>query len=114
EDKITLKLVNANQKEEDIETGSAGQRTAAMLSLMLLLNDSPIIIDQPEEDLDTKRITDLVVTGLRNFKAKQQIIVITHNPNIPVNGAAENIIQMNFAGGQIQKQMSGALQKTDV
>ncbi|MFD0620364.1 TrlF family AAA-like ATPase [Paenibacillus sp. GCM10027629] len=114
EDKIILKLVNANNKEEDIETGSAGQRTAAMLSLMLLLDDSPIIIDQPEEDLDTKRITDLVVTGLRNFKAKQQIIIITHNPNIPVNGAAENIIQMNFAGGQIQKQISGALQKTDV
>lgn len=114
EDKIILKLVNSNGREEDIETGSAGQRTAAMLSLMLLLDDSPIIIDQPEEDLDTKRITDLVVTGLRRFKTKQQVIVITHNPNIPVNGAAENIIQMNFARGQIWKQISGALQKNDV
>ncbi|WP_339223475.1 TrlF family AAA-like ATPase [Paenibacillus sp. FSL H8-0332] len=113
EDKIILKLVD-NRKEEDIETGSAGQRTAAMLSLMLLLDDSPIVIDQPEEDLDTKRITDLVVTSLRQFKKKQQVIVITHNPNIPVNGAAENIIQMNFAGGQIQKQISGALQKNDI
>ncbi|MCY0893869.1 MAG: AAA family ATPase, partial [Acidibacillus sp.] len=113
EDKITLKIVE-NRKEEDIETGSTGQRTAAMLSLMLVLDDSPIIIDQPEEDLDTKRITDLVVKGLRDFKAKQQIIVITHNPNIPVNGAAENIIQMNFAGGQIQRQISGALQKDEV
>jgi hypothetical protein len=114
EDKIILKLVNASGKEEDIETGSAGQRTAAMLSLMLTLDDSPIIIDQPEEDLDTKRITDLVVTGLRHFKTKQQVIVITHNPNIPVNGAAENIIQMYFARGQIWKQISGALQKNDV
>lgn len=114
EDKITLKIVNSNKKEEDIETGSAGQRTAAMLSLMLLLNDSPIIIDQPEEDLDTKRISDLVVTGLREFKNKQQVIVITHNPNIPVNGAAENIVQMNFAGGQIQKQVNGALQNNTV
>ncbi|MDQ0049230.1 ABC-type lipoprotein export system ATPase subunit [Paenibacillus polymyxa] len=114
EDKLILKLVNTNGREEDIETGSAGQRAAAMLSLMLLLDDSPIIIDQPEEDLDTKRITDLVVTGIRDFKKKQQIIIITHNPNIPVNGASENIIQMNFAGGQIQKQINGALQKTDV
>nr|WP_028591468.1 AAA family ATPase [Paenibacillus massiliensis] len=113
EDKISLKLVT-NRKEEDIETGSAGQRTAAMLSLMLLLDDSPIIIDQPEEDLDTKRITDLVVTELRRFKTKQQVIVITHNPNIPVNGAAENIIQMNFENGQIYNQVSGALQKNDV
>lgn len=114
EDKITLKIVNSNKKEEDIETGSAGQRTAAMLSLMLLLDDSPIIIDQPEEDLDTKRISDLVVTGLREFKNKQQVIVITHNPNIPVNGAAENIVQMNFAGGQIQKLENGALQNNNV
>ncbi|MFE3577170.1 TrlF family AAA-like ATPase [Lysinibacillus sp. NPDC059133] len=114
EDKITLKIVNSNKREEDIETGSAGQRTAAMLSLMLLLNDSPIIIDQPEEDLDTKRISDLVVTGLREFKNRQQVIVITHNPNIPVNGAAENIVQMNFAGGQIQKLVNGALQNNTV
>lgn len=114
EDKITLKLVNANKKEEDIETGSAGQRTAAVLSIMLLLNDSPIIIDQPEEDLDTKRISDLVVTGLRAFKNDQQVIVITHNPNIPVNAAAENIVQMNFAGGQIQQKLNGALQNTNV
>ncbi len=113
EDKIVLKLVSKN-KEEDIETGSAGQRTAAMLSLILLLDDSPIIIDQPEEDLDTKRITDLVVSGLREFKNKQQVIIVTHNPNIPVNGAAENIIQMNFARGMIQRHLSGALQKNDV
>lgn len=114
EDKIILKIVNANKKEEDIETGSAGQRTAAMLSLLLLLDDSPIIIDQPEEDLDTKRISDLVVTGLRKFKKNQQVIVITHNPNIPVNAGAENIIHMNFASGQIRHLVSGALQKRDV
>lgn len=114
DDKITLKIVSPSGREEDIETGSAGQRTAAMLSLMLLLDESPLIIDQPEEDLDTKRITDLVVKGLRDFKSKQQIIVITHNPNIPVNGAAENIIHMAFSGGQIRKQSSGALQDKDI
>lgn len=114
EDKITLGLINSSGREEDIETGSAGQRTAAMLSLMLLLDDTPLIIDQPEEDLDTKRITDLVVKGLRDFKLKQQVIVITHNPNIPVNGAAENIIHMNFNKGQIKKQVSGALQNRDI
>ncbi|HDH6132233.1 hypothetical protein KJC18_11730 [Mammaliicoccus sciuri] len=114
EDKIVLKMVNSNKKEEDIATGSAGQRTAAMLSLMVRLDNSPIIIDQPEEDLDTRRITDLVVEDFKELKKKQQIITITHNPNIPVNGASENIIQMNFAGGQINKNVEGALQKEDV
>lgn len=114
EDKITLKMLNSNKREEDIATGSAGQRTAAMLSLMVRLDNSPIIIDQPEEDLDTRRITDLVVEDFKELKKKQQIITITHNPNIPVNGASENIIQMNFAGGQINKNVEGALQKEDV
>ncbi|MCL4521264.1 MAG: AAA family ATPase, partial [Firmicutes bacterium] len=115
EDKIVLKLVGKDRsKEEDIETGSEGERTAAILSLMLLLDDSPIIIDQPEEDLDTKRISDVVVKAIREFKQKQQIIIVTHNPNIPVNGAAENIIQMNFAGGQIQASTSGALQRNEI
>lgn len=114
EDKITLKMVSENKQEEDIATGSAGQRTAAMLSLMLRLDNTPIIIDQPEEDLDTRRITDLVVKDLKALKKRQQIIVITHNPNIPVNGASENIIQMNFARGQINKSIEGALQKEEV
>ncbi|GED32367.1 AAA family ATPase [Brevibacillus centrosporus] len=113
EDKIILKLYK-DGREEDIETGSAGQRTAAMLSLLLLLDDSPLIIDQPEDDLDTKRITDLVVAGLRTFKTKQQIIIVTHNPNIPVNGGAENIIQMNYARGLIRTLTQGALQKNEV
>lgn len=114
EDKITLKMVSENKQEEDIASGSAGQRTAAMLSLMLRLDNTPIIIDQPEEDLDTRRITDLVVKDLKTLKRRQQIIVITHNPNIPVNGASENIIQMNFARGQINKYVEGALQKEEV
>ncbi|MGO1372553.1 MAG: hypothetical protein ACTHVE_11980, partial [Senegalia sp. (in: firmicutes)] len=76
EDKITLKMVSENKQEEDIDTGSAGQRTAAMLSLMLRLDNTPIIIDQPEEDLDTRRITDLVVKDLKALKKRQQIIVI--------------------------------------
>lgn len=113
EDKIVLKMLN-NNKEEDIAVGSAGQRTAAMLSLLVRLDTSPIIIDQPEEDLDTRRITDLVVEDFKELKKKQQIIAITHNPNIPVNGASENIIQMNFAGGRINKNVEGALQKEEV
>lgn len=113
EDQIVLKLV-VNGKEENIDIGSAGQRTAAMLSLLLSLDETPIIIDQPEDDLDTRRITDLVVKGVRQLKTKQQVIVVTHNPNIPVNGAAEQIVHLNFAGGQIHVNSSGALQDINI
>lgn len=113
EDKVKLSIVD-NKREIDVDQGSAGQRTAAILALILSLDDRPLIIDQPEDDLDTKRISDLVVTGIRNLKLKQQVIVVTHNPNIPVNGASEQVIQLGFINGQINKRTYGALQKKDV
>jgi predicted metal-dependent phosphoesterase TrpH/DNA repair ATPase RecN len=109
EDHVALKL-KRNGQTEDIESGSAGQRTAGMLALLLSLDDRPLILDQPEDDLDTRLITDLIVRGLRNLKDKQQVIVVTHNPNIPVNGVAEQIVEMTFKGGQIVVGSSGALQ----
>ncbi|MCG4734475.1 hypothetical protein L0M92_12775, partial [Casaltella massiliensis] len=60
EDKVKLSIVD-NKREIDVDQGSAGQRTAAILALILSLDDRPLIIDQPEDDLDTKRISDLVV-----------------------------------------------------
>lgn len=49
------------------------------------MSKEPIIIDQPEDDLDTKNITDFIVKGINEKKQSQQIIVVTHNPNIIVN-----------------------------
>lgn len=100
--------------ETPVTSGSAGQRVAGMLAFLLAINDKPIIIDQPEEDLDTKLISDFIVEKFKKMKANQQLIVVTHNPNIPVNAAAENIISMNFAGGQIQVKNSGALQLENI
>lgn len=94
----------------NIAQGSAGQKTTALLSLILRSNNGPLIIDQPEDDLDTKLISEMLVTELRSQKLKNQVIVVTHNPNIPVNGAAEQIIAMNFTNGQIFCKVEGALQ----
>lgn len=110
EDRVKLSIVDGGRKIE-VEQGSAGQRTAAVLALILSLDDKPLIIDQPEDDLDTKRISDLVVNGIRRLKLKQQVIVVTHNPNIPVNGASEQVVHLGFVNGQINKRISGALQK---
>lgn len=109
--KIEIKIGN---KFKDISIGSAGQKTAGLLSMLLHSNKCPLIIDQPEDDLDTKLISDLIVKSLKRIKEKQQIIIITHNPNIPVNGAAEQIIVMEFNNGLIQCKNCGALQKCDI
>lgn len=114
EDRLKLELVKADGAVEDIETGSAGQRTAGLLGLVLSLDDSPLIIDQPEDDLETRLISSLVVSGLRQLKQDQQVIVVTHNPNIPVNGAAEQIVEMRFVAGQIRTGSMGALQRQEI
>ena len=83
-----------------LTAGSPGQRSAAMLSFVLHHGVDPLVLDQPEDDLDTEWITDLVVRQLRLSRWVRQVIVVTHNANIPVNADAERVITMeNHAGG---------------
>lgn len=113
EDKLVLKFKKQG-KEEDIQTGSAGERTAGMLGLLLALNDIPLIIDQPEDDLDTRLISSFVVPGFKLLKKNRQLLLVTHNPNIAVNANSDNIIHMNFQTGQIMVAGNNALQDRSI
>ena len=94
-----------------ISQASAGQRSAAMLAFLLAHGDDPLILDQPEDDLDNHLIYDLVVRQIRENKSRRQIIVVTHNPNIVVNGDAEMLHALDFEGGQCIVRQSGSLQE---
>ncbi len=94
-----------------LTTGSAGEKAAALLAFFLAHGEAPLILDQPENDLDNHLITDLVVKQLHENKKRRQIIVVTHNPNIVVNGDAEMVHAMNFANGQCRTKASGPLQE---
>lgn len=113
EDKLILKFKKQG-KEEDIQSGSAGERTAGMLGLLLALNDIPLIVDQPEDDLDTKLISNFVVEGFKKLKKKRQLVVVTHNPNITVNANSDNVVHMDFVNGQVVKAGNNALQDKDI
>lgn len=91
EDKVEITIIE-NGNEIDINEGSPGQKCAALLAFILNTGDNPLIIDQPEDDLDNSLIYNLVVKSIRKMKSKRQIIIVTHNPNIPVLGDAEGII----------------------
>jgi DNA repair ATPase RecN len=93
-----------------VAQGSAGQRSAAVLAFFLAYGDEPLILDQPEDDLDNHLIYDLIVRQLRESKKRRQVIVVTHNPNIVVNGDAELIYVMDFRAGQCVISESGCLQ----
>jgi energy-coupling factor transporter ATP-binding protein EcfA2 len=99
---------------DPISQGSAGQKTAAVLAFILSHGSNPIILDQPEDDLDNHLINDLVVEQIREKKPKRQIIVVTHNPNIVVNGDAELVHVMDFSDGRIGAKRSGCLQEKEI
>lgn len=113
EDKLALKF-RKQGVVEDIQTGSAGERTAGMLGLLLALNDIPLIIDQPEDDLDTKLISSFVVDGFKKLKQKRQLAIVTYNPNIAVNANSDNIVHMDFVNGQIVVAGNNALQDKQI
>ena len=97
-----------------ISQASAGQRSAAMLAFLLAHGDEPLVLDQPEDDLDNHLIYDLVVRQMRENKLRRQIIVVTHNPNIVVNGDAEMVHALRFTNGQCVVGQSGSLQDADI
>ena len=97
-----------------ISRGSQGQRSAALLAFLLAFGEEPIVLDQPEDDLDNHLIYDLIVRQIRENKLRRQLIIVTHNPNVVVNGDAELVHVMEFGRGQCYVQQSGALQETEL
>ncbi len=102
------------QNFRSIQEGSPGQKTAALLAFLLSYGEEPLILDQPEDDLDNHLIYDLIVTQLRDVKRHRQVIVVTHNANIVVNGDAELVVALAARGGETQKECEGSLQEKTV
>jgi energy-coupling factor transporter ATP-binding protein EcfA2 len=79
----------------DIRKLSPGTRGIVLLLLYLALDDAddrPLIIDQPEENLDPKSVFDELVSLFIKAKAKRQVIMVTHNANLVINTDADQII----------------------
>ena len=83
---------------------STGQMATAVLLLLLLESEAPLIVDQPEDDLDNRFITEGVVPIMRQEKRRRQFIFSTHNANIPVLGDAELILGLAATGVAMEGQ----------
>ncbi len=81
-----------------IQYCSPGQRCSAMLPIVTLTSSAPIIIDQPEDNLDNRLVSRAIFKILAKLKETRQIIVATHNPNILVSGDAEQVIVLGNDG----------------
>jgi hypothetical protein len=97
---------------------SPGERGALLLLLYLFIDmdDKPLIIDQPEENLDNESVFKYLVHFVKAAKQKRQIIMVTHNPNLAVVCDADQIIQMKIdkMNGNVVTYESGAIEDPQI
>ena len=103
-DKIIIELniasIEETSKYQPLENLSTGQKCIAILNIILMDNEDPLIMDQPEDNLDNAFIAERIVKDLRNCKDKRQFIFATHNANIPVFGDADLILALVHSDGE--------------
>jgi hypothetical protein len=111
---LLLNVVRDGENYREVGRLSTGQQCTAILHLLLLDNPDPLIIDQPEDNLDNAFIADHIVNELRSSKTERQFIFATNNANIPVFGDAEWIGVLHEQEGRAKLQASGSIDAPDV
>lgn len=90
---------------------STGQKCTAILPILLFESANPLLIDQPEDNLDNRFIFESIVVSVNRAKASRQLIFATHNPNIPVLGDAPKVVVMQSDGRTGKTKIIGTVDK---
>jgi ABC-type lipoprotein export system ATPase subunit len=104
---------------KDLSELSPGERGGLLLIFYLMLDrqEIPLVIDQPEDNLDNESVYEVLVTFIKQARKRRQIILVTHNPNLAVAADAEQIIHVSIdkEGGQNDFDFfSGAIEAPDL
>ena len=104
--------------DKELRQLSPGERGALLLVYYLLvdLDDMPLIIDQPEQNLDNQSVYNLLVDCIKEAKQKRQVIIVTHNPNLAVVCDAEQIIvaSIDKKNGNRVDYFSGSIENPEI
>ena len=93
---------------------SLGQQQSVLLGILLLSDSTkPLLIDQPEDNLDSEFIFKTIVANLRKIKEHRQVIIVTHNPNIAVLGDAELILPLKSTNVHSRIMSPGSIDNND-
>jgi ABC-type lipoprotein export system ATPase subunit len=116
---ITKEIVDGNgikkYNTKPISQLSLGQQQSILLAILLQSkSNNPLLIDQPEDNLDSEFIYKTIVKNLRQIKEKRQVIIVTHNANIAVLGDAELIIPLKSSNEKSYLQTPGSIDCTNI
>ena len=110
-DRYRLEFRTMDAQYRPLDKLSGGQRVNLLLSLLLATSDSrPLVIDQPEDELDNRFLLETLLPALHRLKGRRQVIVATHNANIVVNGDADHVIQLDAEAEHGHVACSGAIE----
>jgi ABC-type lipoprotein export system ATPase subunit len=111
-------VYNLKLGNKTLEELSPGERGALLLIFYLILDNSdlPLLIDQPEENLDNESVYHILVHFIKRVKEKRQIIIVTHNPNLAVVCDADQIIVMDIEKDNKNKVkiLSGSIENENI
>lgn len=106
------------QNGKSLEQLSPGEKGALLLVFYLVLDkeDIPLIIDQPEDNLDNNSVAKVLVPFIKEAKKKRQIIMVTHNPNLAVVSDSEQVIRVNIdkENGNVFSFISGGIESRGI
>lgn len=114
EDGLDIKFKDNEDQFRQLESASPGQKSASMLSFLMSYGTDPLILDQPEDDLDCGMLASAVIPAIARNKKKRQIVIVSHSAPIVVNGDADYIIAMKQVSKRLQPYCSGGLQDQSV
>jgi ABC-type bacteriocin/lantibiotic exporter with double-glycine peptidase domain len=113
------KVVEIDGKTKNISKSisnlSFGQQQSILLAILIQSkNNIPLLIDQPEDHLDSEFIYKTIVTNLKKIKETRQVIIVTHNANIAVLGDAELIIPLRSTNDQTSIVNRGSIDRASI
>lgn len=113
---IEMNIGKKKDNYKQLDHLSTGQRCTAILHLLMIENKDPLIVDQPEDNLDNAFIAERIVQDLRNAKEQRQFLFSTHNANIPVFGDSEwiGVLEASEDSGYIEDKHMGSIDNDEL
>lgn len=114
EDGIEIRFHDDMGNKRPLDRASPGQKSASMLNFLLSYGTDPLILDQPEDDLDCAMLASSVIPAISQNKRRRQLIAVTHSAPLVVNGDAEHIVGMKQEKMRLEPNIAGGIQDQSV
>lgn len=108
EDRVTMQQLELYKRSDELSTG---QRCTTVLPIVFSISQNPLFIDQPEDNLDNKYISDTIHRIIKEQKRERQLLFITHNANIPVLSESEKNVFLKYEDHKSGKSNEGNIEE---